>query len=68
VSSLSGNVYVSDGDNTEKVPTEVKKYIIKGKGWGHGLGMSQWGAKNMAEQGFGFEQILTFYYTDTHIE
>ena len=68
IDSLSGNVYVSDGDQTEKVPTEVTKYVINGKGWGHGLGMSQWGAKNMADQGFDFDQILTFYYTDTHIE
>lgn len=39
-----------------------------GHGFGHGLGMSQWGAKNMAEQGFTYDQILTHYYKGTHIE
>lgn len=68
VSTVSSDVYVSNGDNTSKIPNVATKYVINGKGWGHGLGMSQWGAKNMAEQGFEFEQILTFYYTDTHIE
>jgi len=68
VSTVSSDVYVSDGNKTSKIPNVASKYVINGKGWGHGLGMSQWGAKNMAEQGFEFEQILTFYYTDTHIE
>ncbi len=35
------------------------------KGWGHGVGMSQYGAKGMAEQGFTYEQILSYYYTGT---
>jgi len=33
-----------------------------GRGWGHGVGMSQWGAKGMAEQGYEAHQILTYYY------
>ncbi|MEW6173125.1 MAG: SpoIID/LytB domain-containing protein [Bacillota bacterium] len=34
-----------------------------GSGWGHDLGMSQWGARAMAEQGCSFKDILDFYYT-----
>jgi stage II sporulation protein D len=33
-----------------------------GRGWGHGVGMCQWGARGMAEQGFEARQILEFYY------
>ncbi len=33
-----------------------------GKGWGHGVGMSQWGAKAMAEHGYTYKQILLYYY------
>lgn len=47
------------------VPT---KYIFNGSGWGHGLGMSQWGAKKMAELGYTYEDILLHYYTGTTIE
>lgn len=36
---------------------------IEGEGWGHGVGMSQWGARAMADQGASHEEILTHYYT-----
>lgn len=41
----------------------VEKYIINGNGYGHGVGMSQWGARGMAENGFGYKEILKHYYT-----
>ena len=34
-----------------------------GRGWGHNIGLSQFGAKAMAEQGYTYLQILQFYYT-----
>lgn len=40
-------------------------YDIKGKGWGHGVGMSQYGAKAMADQGKSYAEILAFYYPNT---
>lgn len=36
-----------------------------GKGYGHGVGMSQWGARKMADMGMSFEEILYFYYKGT---
>lgn len=39
-----------------------------GNGWGHCLGMSQWGARTMAEQGLNFRDILNFYYTGVTLE
>jgi stage II sporulation protein D (peptidoglycan lytic transglycosylase) len=38
---------------------------FSGRGYGHGVGMCQWGAKGMAEQGHGARQILEFYYPGT---
>ena len=35
---------------------------ITGKGWGHGVGMCQWGAFGMAKQQFNYRQILAYYY------
>lgn len=43
-------------------------YRFSGKGFGHGVGLSQYGAKKMAELGFGYKDILTFYYTQITIE
>jgi stage II sporulation protein D len=42
-------------------------YIVSGKGWGHNVGMSQWGARGMAEQGYTFDEILRYYYTGVDI-
>lgn len=41
---------------------------FSGHGWGHGLGLSQWGAKAMAERGYNYEQILKYYYTGTILQ
>ena len=35
---------------------------VQGQGFGHGVGMSQWGARGLAEQGADFRQILQHYY------
>jgi stage II sporulation protein D len=38
---------------------------FEGRGWGHGVGLSQFGAKGMAERGYGYAQILAHYYPGT---
>jgi stage II sporulation protein D len=38
---------------------------FSGRGYGHGVGMCQWGAKGMAEQGYTAKQILEFFYPGT---
>jgi stage II sporulation protein D len=35
---------------------------ISGRGFGHGVGLSQWGAHNLAQQGYTYQQILGHYY------
>ncbi|MCD6183279.1 MAG: SpoIID/LytB domain-containing protein [Thermovirga sp.] len=47
--------------------TNGKVLILEGKGWGHGVGMSQWGAKAMAEHGWNFKKILMYYYPGTKL-
>jgi stage II sporulation protein D len=39
------------------------RFVFSGKGFGHGVGMSQWGAQGMALRGASFEEILRHYYT-----
>jgi stage II sporulation protein D len=43
-------------------------FLLDGQGWGHGVGMSQWGAEGYARHGFGYRQILAHYYLHTQIE
>lgn len=52
----------------EKVRGCVVGYTLRGGGYGHGAGMSQNGAKNMALAGFSFEEILDFFYEDCVIQ
>ncbi len=42
-------------------------FVVNGTGWGHNVGLSQNGAKGMANQGFTGEEIVHFYYTDVTI-
>lgn len=43
-------------------------FLITTKGYGHGVGMSQYGANYMAENKFTAEEILTYYFYDTQIK
>ncbi|MCY8506959.1 SpoIID/LytB domain-containing protein [Bacillus atrophaeus] len=47
------------------VKKDTSKYTISGKGYGHGIGMSQYGAKARAESGDSYSAILKFYYPGT---
>ncbi len=50
------------------IPTSCSgTFVIKGNGNGHNVGLSQYGAKAMAELGYSYEQILNYYYTGISI-
>lgn len=51
--------------NLTQVGTNV---IIDTKGYGHGVGMSQYGALGMAKEGYNYMQILEYYYTGAEIK
>ncbi len=42
-------------------------FIIEGHGWGHGVGLCQWGAAELARRGFSAREILAFYYPHTEL-
>ena len=41
--------------------------VFEGVGWGHGVGMCQWGAYFMSKKGFTYDKILSFYYPGSKI-
>lgn len=47
---------------------EDTKVIIKNRGFGHGVGMSQYGAQGMAKEGYKYQDILKHYYTGVEIK
>lgn len=58
--SSSGSGGSNQGGGT--VTVSGSSYVFEGAGYGHQIGMSQWGANAMAKQGFDYEDIITFYY------
>lgn len=50
------------------VKKKEDKFIIRGGGFGHGIGMSQNGANEMAKQGRNYKEILGLFYRDISIE
>lgn len=77
VSKIEGSAYVITSDGIEGLaPSESADdttgdgevvFTVNGSGYGHNVGMSQWGAYAMAQQGFTFEDILKFYFTGVEI-
>jgi len=51
----------------EEITLSDGKVTIKGKGYGHGVGMSQWGAYGMAEAGEKAEQIVMYYFNGVEV-
>jgi stage II sporulation protein D len=43
------------------------KLVLKGFGWGHGVGMCQWGSYGLAQRGRTAEEILKFYYPGAEV-
>ena len=78
-SKLGSDVYMIDGSGqvSQAVPSGGSGggtstggetvFTITGSGWGHNVGMSQWGAYAMAQQGYTYLDILTFYYTGIEV-
>ena len=50
-----------------EVERGAEMFIFRGRGSGHGVGLSQWGAKGMAENGYSYRQILLHFYPGTEL-
>src|SRR4029079_4533869 len=45
----------------------AERWSVRGAGWGHGIGMSQWGAYGYAKHGAGYRDSIDHYYRDTKL-
>lgn len=67
--SSSRNLITVRGINGNKTYSITPNmYTFEGKGFGHGLGMSQYGAKGMAEAGNNYQKILEHYYQGAKVQ
>lgn len=51
-----------------EIKTYSDAYQFKGKGWGHGVGLCQWGARGMGLKGYSYQEILKYYYPGTKLK
>lgn len=51
----------------EEIAIQDGRLMVKGKGYGHGVGMSQWGARALAEEGKTAEEIVKYFFQDIEI-
>ena len=66
MSSIAGYNILSSNGIVQASPAGV--FTFYGRGYGHGVGMSQWGAYGMAEQGYSYTDILLHYFTGIYIQ
>ncbi len=51
-----------------KIDAIGQQIHFTGMGSGHGVGLCQWGAKELAERGYSYERILTYYYPGVQVQ
>ena len=52
---------------TAPLPFTATTFVASGNGWGHGVGMSQYGALGYANEGWTYDQILQHFYTGAEL-
>lgn len=67
-SQLSGDeLFLMNENSNVRLATQQPEFRFVGLGYGHGLGMSQWGARALAELQYDYKYILQYYYKDVSI-
>ena len=66
--SSGKSAYILTADGKESVSGVKRAYFLDGKGYGHGVGMSQYGTQYAAKAGYLYDEILSIYYPGTTLE
>lgn len=68
ISLPSANVFFEIKDEKiDKTQDTIKKVYAHGGGFGHGVGMSQWGAGEMGKQGYSYDEIIKHYFQNVSV-
>lgn len=71
ISAIGHTRRSTDATKRPKAPLAApaaRSFTFSGSGWGHGVGLSQYGAKAMADAGMGVKRILRHYYNGTNLD
>ena len=62
INGSNPNYIAKSATVTRQIPRTFSSLIFEGSGHGHGVGLSQWGARGMAANGYNYRQIIEHYY------
>ena len=62
---VSGGYTAAAKPRAQRATAGPPTFVISGRGWGHGVGMAQWGAFGFAQKGASYQDILAHYYRNT---
>ncbi|WP_169082728.1 SpoIID/LytB domain-containing protein [Paenibacillus sp. PL91] len=65
--AADAHMFILDGSGHMRAATKEPSFRIVGTGNGHGVGLSQYGALSLAQQGYDYQYILKYYYKDVTI-
>lgn len=65
--AVNANLFILDGSGNIRAATKEPSFRFVGSGNGHGVGLSQYGALSLAQQGYDYQYILKYYYKDVTI-
>lgn len=67
--NAAGDTYwvLGAGGKFREMPKVLQEVNITGRGYGHGVGMSQWGARGMAAAGYNYQEIIAYYYNQAQV-
>ena len=68
VGGTSNGVFVQGVGSVRQYNLTPSTFTFRGKGWGHSVGMSQYGTRGMAQAGYNYIQILEYYYTGAKVQ
>lgn len=60
--ATTGTLFVKGKSSTTTLKHGADGFVFRGRGFGHGVGMSQWGAVGMAVAGYNYQEIIQHYY------
>ncbi len=62
-----GKTVISGKGEISELKSDNNNYVISGTGWGHGVGLSQYGARDMANNGYKWQEIALYFFPKSYL-
>lgn len=62
-----GKTVITGNGEISELTSDSTNYVISGTGWGHGVGLSQYGARDMANNGYTWQEIALYFFPKSYL-